>query len=378
MNQRQEKLHAYDIHDLVIGIAILDYNWQILHANTCFGELVGIPRDRLEGSHFEELITILAPEGLSWRQLAQTSPGHQEALAIPRTGGGHASNELLLATVRQSDQDETLLAQLQHYPDKNERQHTSSGCTSEDAASIAQYMSSLLPDNMQSRLGVEIRSRYIPSEKLAGDCYDYFWLANQKLLIYLADISGHGIRSTLQAVSLHSMIKSASFGADAMLNPSTALSRLNNLFPIEKHLNYFTIWYGIYDTHSKELQYSTGGHPPGLIIRGSSDSPHQDRESQFAVQQLSTSGLGIGLMEEAEYHNGSITLSPGDRLLLFSDGLFEFFDQEGQIWSYKKLHKYIERNGRSMNEQTLTDALMGKSKSGQFQDDCSVLLISFV
>lgn len=93
--------------------------------------------------------------------------------------------------------------------------------------------------------------------------------------------------------------------------------------------------------------------------------------------KLSTHGLGIGLVDRPGYQNSSVRIEPRDRLLIFSDGLYEFVDHKGEMWSYTKLCEYVAKYGHSMDVHTLTDQLIKRSGSGRFRDDCSVVLIDF-
>lgn len=231
--------------------------------------------------------------------------------------------------------------------------------------------------NPANSRGINIQSLHLPRSKHNGDCLGHIWITDQKLLIYLVDVSSGGVASATQARSLQWLMKSYDLGTKTMLNPAQALSKLNQIFPIEKQNNYFTMWYGVYSCGSRKLKYSTGGHPPALIIRETKKSQINHHKRKLSVLKLRTYGLGVGLVDKASYQNSSILIEPKDRLLIFSDGLYEFIDHKGKMWSYAKLCEHVAEHGHSMNVHTLTNQLMQQSGSGRFRDDCSVLLIDF-
>lgn len=83
---------------------------------------------------------------------------------------------------------------------------------------------------------------------------------------------------------------------------------------------YFTIWYGVYNKSTHELSYSVGGHPAAVLVRKGTN----------AYERLKTPGMIIGAMpEESPFKGATVVINPGDRLYLFSDGVFEVFNPEG-------------------------------------------------
>ena len=134
----------------------------------------------------------------------------------------------------------------------------------------ADYVESILPGDMPGRVGVS--SRYLPSLDLGGDCFDYRWLDDDHLSVYLIDVSGHGIRPALESMSVHNLIRSGSLPETTLLNPDRVLDALNGLFPMEDQAgNYFTIWYGIYQCSTRTLSYASAGHPPAVALNRDGD-----------------------------------------------------------------------------------------------------------
>ena len=112
--------------------------------------------------------------------------------------------------------------------------------------SAATYMASIMPRGLQGP--VTVSSRYLPSRELGGDCFDYTWIDDDHLLVYLIDVSGHGLEPALLSVSVHNMLRSGSIALETLLMPDAVLAELNHLFQMDQQGDhYFTMWYGVYE-----------------------------------------------------------------------------------------------------------------------------------
>jgi len=112
--------------------------------------------------------------------------------------------------------------------------------------SAAAYVSSILPGDLDGP--VRVTARYLPSQELAGDSYDYRWIDDDHLFVYLIDVSGHGIGPALLSVSVHNMLRSGSLPLPTLLAPDVVLGELNRRFQMDKHDgNYLTMWCGVYE-----------------------------------------------------------------------------------------------------------------------------------
>src|SRR5207244_10013005 len=132
--------------------------------------------------------------------------------------------------------------------------------------------------------------------------FGYHWLDPDHLALYLLDVSGHGVGSSLLAVSVNNLLASQSLPNTDFREPGKGLALLNDIFPMEKqHGKYFTIWYGVYDRAQRRLSYSNAGHPPGLLYTGPSPS-------LAALQQLQSVGLAAGMMEGTDYDTRVVEL----------------------------------------------------------------------
>lgn len=228
----------------------------------------------------------------------------------------------------------------------------------------SEYVRSLLPRNLDSE--VKINSCFIPSARLGGDCFDFFWTDADHLVFYLLDVSGHGVGSALLSVSVLNLLRTRGLlqnplaGTIDFHNPVEILEDLNNTFQMSGHREmFFTIWYGVYSRSTGELRYSSAGHPPALLIRDGQ------------VHKLKTVGIPIGMLPIGNYQQGSIQVQAGDRLYLFSDGAFEIPMGEGEIVGLAKLTELLIQAGHV--EQVVTEL----QQLGAFHDDFSLLAVNF-
>ncbi len=235
------------------------------------------------------------------------------------------------------------------------------------------YVRTILPGDLAGP--VPVSQRYLPSSELSGDCFDYHWLDDDHLMVYLIDVSGHGIASALVAISVHNLMGSGSATTGTrklhwLLDPAQVLTELNGKFPMDQHGgNYFTMWYGVYQASTRTLHYAGGGHPPALVFADSVAEP----------VQLGSQGLPIGMFPDSEFRTDTYTVPPGAKLLLYSDGAFELPHPDGGSWSLSDFNELCRAAAKALdwNLDQLTDRLTSRSATGQFDDDCSLVLLRF-
>ncbi|WP_202950845.1 PP2C family protein-serine/threonine phosphatase [Prochlorothrix hollandica] len=150
--------------------------------------------------------------------------------------------------------------------------------------------------------------------RLGGDFFDYHWLDENRLRLYLMDAAGHGLRAALFSVSVQNFIKSFSLANQTvdLCDPSQVLQLVNDSFQMaDHHDQYVTLWYGIFDRRTQQLTYSSAGHPPAILI------------SPQVYQQLPATGIPIGVLKTTPFPSQTYTVRPGSSLNIFSDGIYE-------------------------------------------------------
>lgn len=231
----------------------------------------------------------------------------------------------------------------------------------------AAYVQSLIPPPLSGP--VSIQHQFIPSNQLGGDVFDYYWLDSDHLAIYLLDVAGHGIRSTLLSVSVLNVMRSQSLLATDFYQPSSVLDGLNVIFQMnEQGDDYFTIWYGIYNCKTQKLKYASGGHPAVLLA-----------SAQHSIQSLEVKSIPIGMMTGFPYDQYECDIQAGSSLYLFSDGVYEIMQPNGKVWT---LDGFISIVSEYQSQQfDSLDPLFQKiqhiSGNKSFDDDYSLMKISF-
>ena len=235
-----------------------------------------------------------------------------------------ADPEVLLHALRKSLDRARLEAENRAYRDYLEKTNTELRRNLEelrnDQLAGRQAQLRMLPEPLQVQ-GIECRHRLIPSLLLSGDFLDYFLLPDNRLVFYLADVSGHGASSAFVTVLLKNLtyrlrrnLKRGS--SDDLLYPNLVLERINSELmasELDKHL---TMFYGVIDPASMKLQYSVGGHFPMPVLL-----------QQGQAQYLEGRGMPVGLLREAQYETHEYQLQQDFELLLFSDGILEIIPQ---------------------------------------------------
>jgi sigma-B regulation protein RsbU (phosphoserine phosphatase) len=238
----------------------------------------------------------------------------------------------------------------------------------EEVAQAARYVRSLLP----APLTGAVRADYcfVPSTQLGGDMFGYHWLDPDHLAVYLLDVSGHGVGSSLLAVSAANLLSSQALPDTDFRDPGRVLSRLNDVFQMEKQNDkYFTIWYGVYRRGDRSLKYGNAAHPPPLLWTGPSPG-------DAALHKLKATDPVIGMCPPGTaFDTHATALGPYARLLLYSDGAYEIERPDGSMWQYAEFVDFLA--GQPREGGLLFDPLLahvrGLRGSEVLADDFSVV-----
>lgn len=205
----------------------------------------------------------------------------------------------------------------------------------DDLHAAAEIQRSLLPD-----LGAEpsLRAdwRFRPCSSIGGDMFNRLRLNSRQTAFYIVDVAGHGVPSALVSISVNHRLSQAWLaeqggdGSPVALSPSRVLRRLDFEYPIERFNRFFTIAYLLLDTVSGRLSYSCAGHPPPMVLR-----------RDGSVRRLEEGGPPIGLGEYLDFEEGEVRLDPGDRLVLYTDGVVEAPDGRGALLGIDGLEAFV-------------------------------------
>jgi sigma-B regulation protein RsbU (phosphoserine phosphatase) len=241
----------------------------------------------------------------------------------------------------------------------------------EEVAQAAHYVESLLPARLDGPVSADWR--FVPSTQLGGDMFGYHWLDEDHLSLYLLDVSGHGVGSSLLAVSVANLLGARSLPDVDLREPGQVLARLSDAFPMERQQGkYFTMWYGVYRRREHALAWANAGHPDALLFTGPAPAT-------AAVHRLAASGPGIGIFAGFPYDTEVNPLGDYARLLVYSDGVFEIARPDGSMWKHSEFVEHVA--GLLPADGPLMDPLLAavRDMHGEalLADDFSVLDVRF-
>ncbi len=242
----------------------------------------------------------------------------------------------------------------------------------EEVAQAARYVRSLLPERSVPG-GFKIDWRFVPSTSLGGDMFGYHWLDPDHFAVYLLDVSGHGVGSSLLAVSATNLLAARSLPDTDFCDPGQVLTRLNAVFQMEKQNGkYFTMWYGVYMPATRTLAYSNAGHPPALLYTGSS-------ATDVSLRELESDGLAIGMMDDMEYTTSTVEVGPYGQLFTYSDGAYEIEKEDGEMWTHGEFVEFLSQF-RAQSEglgDRLLEHVQQLNGAKTLDDDFSLLEVQF-
>ena len=219
-----------------------------------------------------------------------------------------------------------------------------------DLQAAARVQQSFLPTSLPQVEGVHLEWHYRPCQQLAGDYLNVLSLDAHRIGLYVVDVCGHGVPSSLLAVQVARDLVSA--GRDSLLiaadgselnSPAEVATRLNGMYPMDANAGlYFTFLYAVLDTRSRELRFVSAGNPGPVQVA-----------MDGTVRIHNAPALPIGLFPDAEYEDSVISLDAGDRVYLHSDGLSEERDGDGEMFGMEQIEKIF----RAQRDESLNHSL---------------------
>jgi serine phosphatase RsbU (regulator of sigma subunit) len=236
----------------------------------------------------------------------------------------------------------------------------------EDQLHIAQEVQSrLLPSDPPALAGYDIAGLSLPTYDIGGDYFDYFPVAGGGLGLVIADVSGKGIPAALIMATFRALLRThARRDADAARVVQAVNAQLVESVGLPA---FVTAVYGVLDAATGRFAYANCGHNPPLVVRATG-----------RVDLLGSSGPFLGVFAQAEHESGEAVLEPGDRLVLFTDGVVDTFHADGTEFGVDRLADTIRRsNGAGVQDilQRVVEATRGFSGSTTFQDDFTLMIV---
>ena len=189
----------------------------------------------------------------------------------------------------------------------------------------AQVQLSILPRQPPQDARVQLHCHITPAREVGGDFYDYFLIDDQHLGFVIADVSGKGVPAALFMTITRTLLKAT---AQFVAEPTRCVAQLNDLLAAEnEQMMFVTLFYGVLRLDSGELRYVNAGHNPPYVLHGDGR----------AVLLARTGGVAVAVSEGFAYREGNLRLRPGEQLFLYTDGVTEAFDADGQEYGDARL-----------------------------------------
>ena len=198
---------------------------------------------------------------------------------------------------------------------------------------------SILPTVFPSRDDYQIYASMEPARNVGGDFFDVVRLEDDRVGLAIADVSDKGVPAALFMMSSRTWMKSAAISSP---EPGTVLGEVNALLHEDNDTQMFvTVLYAVYDPETGEFTYASGGHDAPLLV-------HSDGSSELLPL---TGGIALGIVPDLAYGQNSVVLDHGETLVLYTDGVTEAMNGEGEQFGIERLRKvFTGRAPKDANE----------------------------
>lgn len=218
--------------------------------------------------------------------------------------------------------------------------------------------------------------RYEPAESVSGDFFSITAISDTEAGVFICDVTGHGVRAALVTAMIRALAEELK---PLARDPGTFLRKLNfdlcNILKSTGSPMLTTAFYAVADWQTGKLRFANAGHPKPLLLR---------RNAGLVEALANASGRSqpaLGLFEDPPYLTSEITLTPGDFLMLFTDGLYEVQGLNEELYSQERLTLDV-KNFFSHPPGVMFDELLGVIRAfavdGQFDDDVCLVGMDFV
>jgi len=226
-----------------------------------------------------------------------------------------------------------------------------------------QVQTGLFPQTLPRLSTLDYAGICLQARQVGGDYYDFLDLGRERLGLVLADISGKGIAAALLMANLQANLRSQC--AVASDQPQRFLQLMNRLFYANSPDNaYATLFFGEYDDRERRLRYANCGHLSAFLL-------HQNQ----ALERLDSTGTVLGLFQEWECSTWELALSPGDTLAMYTDGITEAFNDQGEEFGEQRFVESLKRRRGEDSKAIVASILEDVKKFSPHEQTDDITLI---
>ena len=201
--------------------------------------------------------------------------------------------------------------------------------------------SSLIPAHPPAFMGWEFAASWQPAREVSGDFFDFIPCGRDCIGLIIADVTDKGMPAALFMAMTRSILRSSLHQAES---PAGGITKANNLICNDSNISMpVTAFYAVSDPHKDEIIYVNAGHNPPLLYRAGEDSP----------VELTRTGMLLGFMDDAIYEQATITVNPGDFVVLYTDGITDATNADQEFTGMNRFQNAIVENMERSVEQIL-------------------------
>ena len=363
------------------GIAVAGRDGRFTFVSPGMERIFGLPADTYTTS--DRWLDIVFPNDAARADLAdifasRPAPGHVWRRLYPFAdrNGQNRICQIHFSTMPSGDlilniQDMTLFEKQKEDLVKKHTRHQ------KDLDAAAEIQQSLLPRRFTMSDSLRFAWEFLPCDNIGGDIFNVFPLGPNHVGLYMLDVSGHGVASSLVAHSVYnfmhyqrSTLIDRTDGRIDVVPPEVVLERLNDEFPFTKFQKFFTIFFMTIDLRTGYARYGNAGHPAPQHITAAG-----------VVTPLPMRGTIIGLPGLGPVPPGELTLAPGDKILSLSDGLADSRNAAGEYFGEDRIDAVVARHAAEPVGELLAALRLTAwefCKAAPPRDDVSMLGVEFV
>ncbi len=239
---------------------------------------------------------------------------------------------------------------------------------SQELRLAGQIQASFLPNKFPLIPGWQLAVTLLPARETSGDFFDVIELSDNRLGILVADVADKGVGSALYMALSRTLIRTYAEEYDA--DPEVVFFAANNRLLKDARANLFiTIFYGVLDPNEGTLTYCNAGHNPPYLIR---------KSDQGAVASLTRTGIAMGIEANSTWSSQTVAIDPGDILLLYTDGIPDTQDQDGDFFNDETIIEIARKNsGQSAHEiqSSIINEVQDFSNNAPQEDDITLMVL---
>jgi phosphoserine phosphatase RsbU/P len=230
---------------------------------------------------------------------------------------------------------------------QSQKEHDQLVSLQQDLNTARDIQQSILPKvfpAFPAQKNFDVYASMIPAREVGGDFFDFFMIDSQRLGFVIGDVSGKGVPAAIFMAVCRTLIRATGLKG---VSSNECIRYSNELLCNESSNSMFvTVFYGILDTVTGEVEYVNAGHNPPYHL------------SENGISKVSmTDGVALGILENIHFHSKKVFLKPGDTLFLYTDGVTEAFDENEFPYGEEKLEAYLGNNLHTPIEKLVKESI---------------------